>query len=151
MFNASLPKLLSGAMIGQLEPDGRLELLELPRSNLDVEIVPLIADLQNLGPGETIHLQPVSINQKARSANPQHNIDSFGILSVVQIDPVHSQLLSVLQVVQLGLGGTLMPVSLMQFHDFILELLRLIRGELEVLQVVSAHRFGVVIPELRLH
>lgn len=44
MLNAGFPELFSRPVISQLEPDGGLELLELSRPDLDVEIVPFVAD-----------------------------------------------------------------------------------------------------------
>ena len=54
MFDASLPELLGGAVVGELEADGGLELLELTRSQLHIEFVPFVADLQDLGPCEAV-------------------------------------------------------------------------------------------------
>lgn len=59
MFDTSLPQLLSCAMVGELEADGGLELLELAGPQLHVEVVPLVADLQNLWPRETVDAESV--------------------------------------------------------------------------------------------
>ena len=37
----------------------------LPRPDLDVEVTPLIGDLENLGPGEAVDSQPVPVNEQA--------------------------------------------------------------------------------------
>lgn len=54
MLHACLPQLLGGAVVGQLEPDRRLEFLELAWSQLYVKIVTLVADLQDLRPREPV-------------------------------------------------------------------------------------------------
>lgn len=54
MLDASLPQLLGGTMVLQLEADRRFVLLELTRPDLDVEVVSLVGDFQNFGPCETI-------------------------------------------------------------------------------------------------
>jgi hypothetical protein len=41
-------------VVCQLEANGGFTLLKLPWSNLDVEIVPLVRNLQNLGPGKSV-------------------------------------------------------------------------------------------------
>lgn len=58
MLDARLPQLLGRCMGGQLEADRRLVLLELARPNLQVEVVPLVRNLQDLGPREPIDPQP---------------------------------------------------------------------------------------------
>lgn len=61
MFDARLPQLLGGAVVGELEADRGLELLELSGPQLHVEVVPLVADLQDLGPREAIDTEPTYI------------------------------------------------------------------------------------------
>lgn len=64
VFDARLPKALGGLVISQLEPDRGFVRIELSRSDFDVEVVSLIRDLQNLGPGEPIDSQSeLRINQ----------------------------------------------------------------------------------------
>lgn len=89
MLHARLPQLLGRPVVGQLEADGGFELLELARTYFDVEIVPLVADLQDLGPGEAVYSQPVAVHQQAGRAHAQHDVDPFRILCGMQIDPVH--------------------------------------------------------------
>jgi len=44
-------------VVGQLEANGGFVLLELPRSDLDVEVVAFVRDLQDLGPGKAVDAQ----------------------------------------------------------------------------------------------
>ena len=50
MFYTDLPEAFGCLVVLQLEPDGGLEVLELPGPDLDVETVPLVRDLDDLGP-----------------------------------------------------------------------------------------------------
>lgn len=50
-------------MIGQLEANGGLVLLELPRTDLDVEMVALVGDLQDLGPGKAVDAESIIIKR----------------------------------------------------------------------------------------
>lgn len=54
MFHTSLPQLLGSTMVGELEADGGLELFELSRPQLHVEVVTLVADLKDLWPREAV-------------------------------------------------------------------------------------------------
>lgn len=69
MFNASLPQFLSRSVVRQLETDGRFELLELTRPNFYIEIMTLVADLQDFRPGEPVDPQTIAIDQKTRRAD----------------------------------------------------------------------------------
>lgn len=44
-------------MVGQLKANGGFVLLEFTWSDLDVEMVALVGDLQNLGPGKAVDAQ----------------------------------------------------------------------------------------------
>lgn len=69
MLDARLPQLLSSAMVSQLEADGRLELLELPGPQLHVEVVTLVADLQDLGPREPIDAESGGVTHISTGTN----------------------------------------------------------------------------------
>lgn len=66
MLDTRLPQLLGGAMVAEFEPDSRLELLELSGTQLHVEVVPLVADLQDLGPREPVDAEPGGREQTIR-------------------------------------------------------------------------------------
>lgn len=91
VFDAGLPEFLGGAMVGQLEADRRLELLELAGSQLHVEIVPLVADLQNLGPREPVYTQFLSVHEQTRGAHAERDVHILRVLGGMQIDAVHRQ------------------------------------------------------------
>lgn len=40
-------------------------LAHLPRTDLDVEVTPLVGDLENLGPGKTVDSQAVPVDEQA--------------------------------------------------------------------------------------
>jgi len=48
-------------VVGQFEANGGFVLLELPRSDLDVEMVALVRDLQDLGPGKAVDAQSIRV------------------------------------------------------------------------------------------
>jgi len=48
-------------VVGQLEANGGFVLLEFPRSDLDVEVVALVRDLQDLGPGKAVDAQSIRV------------------------------------------------------------------------------------------
>ena len=52
-------------MILEFEPDGGLEMFELPRPDLDVEPVPLVRDLDDLGPREPVDPQSKENNNQS--------------------------------------------------------------------------------------
>lgn len=173
MLHTGLPQLLRRLMGGQLETDRRFVLLEFTRSDLKVEVVTLVRNLQDLGPREPIDPQSIKekthelvihhhiisishslvpVDQQSSGADTQHDINALRILRRMQINSVHGQLLGVLQVVQLCHGRGLALVRLMQVHDLLLQLGRLIRRELELLQVVAVlHLLRIVVSQLRLH
>ncbi len=107
MLDADLPQPLGRAMVAQLEADRRLELLELARPELNEEPVPLVRDLDDLGPGEAVDPEAVAVDEDAGRADAQHDVDVLRVLGVVEAHAVHGKLLRVLQVVELGLGRRL--------------------------------------------
>ena len=107
MLHADLPQPLGRAVVAQLEPDRGLELLKLPGPQLDVEAVPLVGDLDDLGPRESVDPEPVPVDEDSRGADAEHDVHVLRVLGVVQAHAVHGQLLGVLKVVQLGLSGGL--------------------------------------------
>ena len=52
VLDTDLPQTLGGLVALELEPNGGLEVLELPGTDLDVESVPLVGDLDDLRPSE---------------------------------------------------------------------------------------------------
>lgn len=52
----------------------------LSRSYLDVEVAPLIGDLEDLWPCEAVDPQPVTVNEQTVGANAQHYLNPFRIL-----------------------------------------------------------------------
>lgn len=101
MLHTHLPQALRCSVVQQLESNGRLKLVKLvrgdrraeqvrwfhhseaelsssmvshlSRSDLDVEVVPLVGDLEDLWPGEPVDPEPVSVDQQATAAHPQHD------------------------------------------------------------------------------
>lgn len=70
----------------------------------------------------------------------------------MQVDSVHGELLGVLEVVELCLGGRLSPVRLVELGDLLQQLGVLLRGEAELLQVrkVVPVLVRVMVAQLRL-
>lgn len=64
MLDTRLPQLLSCTVVQQLKADGRLVLLKLTRSNLDIEVVALVGNFQNLRPSESIDAQSEDKNKQ---------------------------------------------------------------------------------------
>lgn len=52
----------------------------LSGSYLDVEVAPLIGDLEDLWPSKAVDPQPITVNQQAVSADTQHYFYPFRIL-----------------------------------------------------------------------
>lgn len=52
----------------------------LSRSYLDVEVAPLIGDLEDLWPGKAVDPQPIAVNQQAVGTDTQHYVNPFRIL-----------------------------------------------------------------------
>lgn len=50
---------------------------DLSWADLDVEVAPLIRYLQDLGPGEAVNSQAVTVDQQAIGANAQHDFNPF--------------------------------------------------------------------------
>ena len=48
--------------------------------DLDVEVVPLVGDLEDLGPGEPVDAQPVSVDEQPASTHPQHDLHTLRVL-----------------------------------------------------------------------
>ena len=94
-------------MVFQLEADGGLKVFKLARPDLDVEAISLVGDLDDLGPGEAVDPQPVPVDEDAAAADPQHDVHALAVPGWVEADPVHGQLLGVVQVVELRLGRAL--------------------------------------------
>ena len=80
VFDACLPQSFCGFVIGQLESDGRFELLELSGTNLDVEVVPFVGNLEDLRPSESVDPEAVAEDQDAGGADADQDINAVGIL-----------------------------------------------------------------------
>lgn len=52
----------------------------LTRADLDVEVAPLVGNLEDLGPGEAVDPQSVPVDEEAVGTDTQHDIDAFGVL-----------------------------------------------------------------------
>lgn len=48
--------------------------------NLDVEVVPLVGDLEDFGPGEAVDPQPVSVDEQAACTHAQHYLHTLRVL-----------------------------------------------------------------------
>lgn len=72
VLHAELPEPLGGAVVGQFETDGRFVLFKFARANLDVESIPPVGYLQDLGPSETVDAQSES-RQTNKPMNKQIN------------------------------------------------------------------------------
>lgn len=59
MLNARLPQFLGAPVVGQLEADGRLVLLEIAGSDFDEETLALVGNLENFRPCKTVDAQSV--------------------------------------------------------------------------------------------
>lgn len=55
----------------------RLKSTDLSWADLDVEVAPLVRDLQNLGPGEAVNPQAVAVDQQAVGTDAQHDLNPF--------------------------------------------------------------------------
>ena len=69
MLHTDLPEPLGRAMVAQLEPDRRLELLKLARTKFDEESVSLVRNLDDLRPGKPVDPESVSIDEDSGRAN----------------------------------------------------------------------------------
>lgn len=49
----------------------------LPWADLDVEVAPLVGNLEDLGPGEAVDAQPVPVDEEAIGAHTQHDVDAL--------------------------------------------------------------------------
>lgn len=52
----------------------------LSRSYLNVEVAPLVGDLEDLWPGKAVDPQPIAVNQQAVGTDTQHYVNPFRIL-----------------------------------------------------------------------
>lgn len=57
----------------------------LSRSDLDVEVVPLVGDLEDLWPREPVDPEPVSVDQQATTAHSQHDGHTLRVLHTTQL------------------------------------------------------------------
>lgn len=151
MFNAGLPQFFSRPMIRQFKTNRGFELFEFTGSNFNIEIMAFVADFQNFRPCEPINSQTITINQETRSADSQHNVNAFRIFGGMKINTVHCQFFGILQKMQFCLGGCLTFMCPVEFNDLIFKVGCLIRRKLEVFQVISPHRFRIVITKFGLY
>lgn len=52
----------------------------LSRSNFDVEVIPLVGDLEDFGPSEPVDAQTVAVDEEARGTHSQHDLHPLRIL-----------------------------------------------------------------------
>lgn len=52
----------------------------LARSDFDVEVIPLVRNLEYFRPSKPVDPQPVSVDEQAACTNSQHNLYSFRVL-----------------------------------------------------------------------
>lgn len=104
MLYASLPEPFGRSVVCQFEADCALELFKLSRSHFNVEVVPLVGNLQDFRPRKPIDSEPVTVDKQARCAYSQHDVNAFKVLCRVQIDAVHCQFAGVVQIVELRFG-----------------------------------------------
>lgn len=57
-----------------------LTVFYLSGSYLDIEVAPLVGDLEDLWPGKAVDPQPVAVDEQAVGADTQHDVDAFRIL-----------------------------------------------------------------------
>ena len=117
MFDRALPEIFATSVAGQVESEQRVVRLAQLLPQLDEELLPLERDLDNLAPAERVDLDVVLKDDQSDGGDSQLDVSAVGVLAVVQTDPVHLQPLGVLQEVELGLGGTLALVQLVQLCD----------------------------------
>lgn len=63
----------------------RSRLSHLSRADLDVEVVPFVGDLQDLGPGEPVDPESVSVDQQAAAAHAQHDGHALRVLHTTHV------------------------------------------------------------------
>lgn len=52
----------------------------LARTNFDVEVVPLVRDLEDFRPCKPVDPQPVSVDEQATCTNSQHDLHTLRVL-----------------------------------------------------------------------
>lgn len=52
----------------------------LAGSDFDVEVVPLVGDLEDFGPSESVDPQPVSVDEQAAGTDSQHDLYALRVL-----------------------------------------------------------------------
>ena len=117
MFDRALPEIFATSVAGQVESEQRVVRLAQLLPQLDEELLPLERDLDDLAPAERVDLDLVLKDDQPNGRDSELDVAAVGVLAVVQADPVHLQPLRVLQEVELGLGGALALVELVQFRD----------------------------------
>lgn len=138
MLNASLPETLRRPMVWQLKSERTFILLKLPRANLNVETVSLVANLENLGPAKAVDAKSVSKDVQPTAADAHHNIKARLFLGRVQVNAVHGQLFSIFEVLKFSFLRGEASMLTVQFGNFFLQLCRLVRSKVKRRQVVSA-------------
>lgn len=54
--------------------------LHLAGPDFDVEVVPLVGDLEDFWPGKPVDPQPVSVDEEATCTNSQHDLHTLRVL-----------------------------------------------------------------------
>ena len=73
----------------------------LSRTNLDVKVIPLVGNLEDLGPCEAVNTKAIPVDEKPRGTNTDHDVNILAVLGLMEVHSVHSQFLGILQVVEL--------------------------------------------------
>lgn len=53
--------------------------------DFDVEVVPLVGDLEDFGPSESVDPQPVSVDEQATCTNSQHDLHALRVLGTTHV------------------------------------------------------------------
>lgn len=52
----------------------------LSGTDLDIEVTPLVRDLEDLGPGKAVDSQPITVDEQAIGTNAKHDVDALRVL-----------------------------------------------------------------------
>ena len=73
----------------------------LSRTNLNIKVIPLVGNLEDLGPCEAVNTKAIPVDEKPRGTNTDHDVNILAVLGLMEVHSVHSQFLGILQVVEL--------------------------------------------------
>lgn len=52
----------------------------LSGTDLDIEVTPLVRDLEDLGPGKAVDPQPITVDEQAIGTDAKHDVDALRVL-----------------------------------------------------------------------